>query len=211
MKTFFTLVLSCIAIWASAQTTPSAFHFNTAVSFNPVVLAATDNTAMPGAEYRLPHRLAVVLDAGYIFASYYFRDGVLKGVSGVALRPGLKWYTKSGKGFLQLQLSYKQVGYKLEDWLGKACVNGVASYEQFQEFTYRKKAFSVNALAGEFFRLSDGVLLELYGGAGVKIKNQGPAERAACYRNTNEIGSTFREHVVTSNVPLGIKLLVVIN
>ena len=210
MKTLFTLVLACMFFAGNAQSTIPAFHFKTALSFNPTVLLATDNTVMLGAEHRLPHKLALVLDAGYIFESLYFQEDVKKGVRGFAVRPGLKLYNGSKKGFFQFQVAYKQVDYTLEDWLGKGTVNNTPTYEKLQEFTYRKKALSFNILAGELFRISDVVFIELYGGAGVKFKYQRPMEEAASYRNgETDFGfNTFEEKYTTVNMPLGIKLLI---
>ena len=62
MKTFLTLALTCMTLFSAAQSHTPAFNFKTALSFNPTVLAASDNTAMIGAEQRLKNRLAVVLD-----------------------------------------------------------------------------------------------------------------------------------------------------
>lgn len=211
MKNLFTLLLSVSPFFGMAQQTPNPFDFKTAVSFNPTVLAPVDNTIMLGAEYALKNRLALVLDAGYIFYSGYFQAHELEGVKGFAIRPGLKFYGNKEKSlFYQFQVSYKQADYKLHDWLGKDCVNGIPAYEELQQFTYRKKTVSFNTLAGWMFRLSDGLLLELYGGVGIKIKDQGPTERGACYRS-NERGfiySPFKEHSVSANLPFGIKLLV---
>lgn len=211
MKKMLTLVFTCMALYSAAQLKDSVFHFKKAFSFNPVVLAATDNTAMLGAECRLENNIALVLDAGYIFSSYYIQDA-LKGTSGFTLRPGVKLYNKSEKTFYQFQVWYKQVDYKLVDWLGKGCVAGVPTYEQRQEFAYRKKALSLNVMAGELYHLSDAVLLELYGGVGVKIKAQRPVEKGACYRNSEGTGafSMFREKYSTINAPCGIKILVAI-
>lgn len=65
-------------------------------------------------------------------------------------------------------------------------------------------------MTGRLFRISDVILLELYGGAGVKIKDQKPTETAACYRNNDAVVFTniFQEHLVTANLPLGIKILI---
>ncbi len=197
-------------MFAAAQSTHTAFTYKTAVSFNPTVLIGTDVTVMFGAEHRLKHNLALVLDAGYVFQSSYFNDeNVVKNSRGFNLRPGVKLYTREEKRFyLQLQVFYKQVDYQIYDWLGKSCVNGIATYEQLQNFTYRKKAASINFLTGRVFRISDAVLLELYGGLGVKIKNQKPLETASCYRINEGVGfvNIFNEHSVTPNVPFGIKI-----
>src|SRR5215217_270815 len=204
MKSFFSLVLTCMVFCSTAQTTRSPFDFETALSFNPFVLLGTDQTAMLGAEHRLNNRLSLVLDAGYIFGSYYFQDNVSNGTSGFTVRPAVKLYGKRNPNTSFLfQVSYKQVGYKITDWLGKACVAGVPSYEQLQNFTYRKKVLSFNVMAGQLYRLSERILVELEGGFGVKFKSQRPTETNTCYRN-NESGSvfqTFRETYTSLNVP----------
>jgi hypothetical protein len=195
-----------------AQATRDAIQFRQALTFNPTLLAANDNTAMIGAEHRFKDRLFGVLDAGYIFGSYYFRDNILKGTRGFALRPSLKYYNKTGKTYYQFQVSYKQVRYRLLDWLGKSCVDDVPTYEQFQEFPYRKRVLAFNLLAGQLYRITDAVFLELYAGAGVKLTGQKPTEPGSCYRyNEQWIElSNFRERHVAANVPLGFKVLVAI-
>ncbi len=211
MKTIFVLLAACITSCCNAQQKPAPVNFRTAVSFNPTVLAPIDNTIMPGVEHRLQNRFALLLDAGYIVGSGYFSSNVLRGVKGFALRPALKLYSKTGKRhFYQLQISYKQVDYELYDWLGKACVGGIPSYEQLQPFIYRKKTVSFNAMTGYIFRLSDSFLLELYTGLGIKIKDQRPTENRACYRNNERdfIYSQFRPHSVAPTFPLGVKLMV---
>ncbi|MDQ3682310.1 MAG: hypothetical protein M3352_04450 [Bacteroidota bacterium] len=213
MKKILSLLLTCTVLYAAAQSPHAVFNYKTAISFNPLVLIGPDYTAMFGAERRLKNNLALVLDAGYVFQSSYFNSSVVKSISGFNLRPGIKLYTKEEKRFyLQLQVFYKQVDYKIYDWLGKSCVNEIPSYEQLEDFTYRKKALSFNVMAGRLFRISDKILLEFYGGAGVKIKNQKPIETAACYRNNDGgIIDIFQEHSITPNLPLGIKLLIAVD
>ncbi len=212
MIKIFSVLFTCAALSAGAQSTHSVFKFKTAASFNPTLLIGPDYTAMFGMEQRMKNKIAFVLDAGYVFGSAYLNgENVVKRVSGFNLRPGVKLYTKENKRFyLQMRVFYKQVNYKIYDWLGKSCVNEIPAYEQLQKFTYRKKAISFNFMAGTLFRLSDAVLLDLYEGLGIKFKNQQPTEATACYRN-NERGillNVFRENSVTPNLAIGIKLLV---
>ncbi len=212
MKKIFQIIFCCcVVIYATAQS-PSVFDFTRVNSFNPSLLVGPDYTVMFGVEQRLKSKLALVLDAGYIFQSSFFQgEHVLKGVSGFNLRPGVKLYTKENKRFYwQMQVFYKQVNYKIYDWLGKSCVNEIPTYEQLQNFTYRKQTVSINVMVGTLFRISDAILLELYEGLGIKFKNQQPTEATACYRN-NERGiflNFFRENSVTPNLAIGIKLLV---
>lgn len=203
MRTFFSALAFCGALSCAAQSTRSPLDFKTAVGFNPTVLAATDMTAMISAEQNAGGQLAIVLDAGYVFGSYYFQDMAPRRTRGFALRPGVKWYAKTGGSYYQFQFAYKQVDYTMHDWLGKACVNGVPSYEQLQDFVYRKKTFSSNVLAGQLFPISNTMLLDLYAGFGVKIKHQQPTEQNACYRNED-----FQERRTTATVALGVKFLI---
>ncbi len=219
MKIIFSLLLSCALSNLAAQSindttvqTPKpVYNFTTAVSFNPLVLAGPDYTIMLGVEQRLQNNFALVLDAGFIVASSYFIDQAVKGASGLSVRPGIKYYTRDNKKFyLMMQVFYKQVNYKIYDWLGKSCVNEIPSYEQLQDFTYRKKTVSYNIIAGHLFRISDRIMFELYEGFGVRVKNQKPTEAKSCYRN-NERGiffSSFREHSVLPNLAAGLKLLI---
>ena len=212
MKKILSVLFTCTVFYACAQSPHSVFGFKTAVSFNPSLVIGPDHTVMFGIEQRLKTKLALVLDAGYVFQSSYLNgEDVVKGASGFNLRPGIKLYTKDEKRFyLQMQVFYKQVNYKIYDWLGKSCVNEIPTYEQLQNFTYRKKTVSLNFMAGTLFRISEAIILELYEGAGVKIKDQKSTEAASCYRN-NDGGillNTFREHSVTPNLAIGIKMLV---
>jgi len=211
MKKLFLPLLTCAVLSAASQSKQVVYNYGTAISFNPTVLIGTDYTVMLGAEHRLKNNLAVVLDAGYVFHSAYFNRDVIKSTSGFSVRPGIKIYTKENKRFyLQLGVFYKQVDYKIYDWLGKDCVNEIPTYEQLQNFTYRKKSVSFNVMGGWNFRISDIILLELYTGMGVKIKNQKPTEEGSCYRNNDPVGfgNIFTEHLVTPSLPFGIKILV---
>lgn len=209
MKPIVSLLLTCIALFAGAQSTPSVFKYNTAVSFNPSLLMGPDYTAMFGMEHRLKNNLALVMDAGYVFSSSYFNGSILKSAGGFNLRPGIRIYTKEEKRFyLQLQVFYKRVDYKIYDFLGKSCVNEIPTYEQLQNFTYRKNTFSFNPVVGSLFRISDKVLLEIYAGLGAKIKNQRTTEEATCYRNNqSNFLNLYRPHSVAANLPLGIKII----
>lgn len=210
MKNLFCLLLCCAALPVTAQQTNSLYHFKTAITTNPTVLLANDNTLMAGAEHRLKSRLALVLDAGYIFTTYHITDNRLKGASGFAVRPALKLYDKKNRrGFIMLQAAYKQVNYKLNDWLGKACVNGVPAYQQLEVFRMRRNVLSFNFITGGLFRISDQVLLEVYSGVGVKTRHRGLVEKNVCYDdNLREFDPFFfADKAWVPNIPMGVKLL----
>jgi hypothetical protein len=184
-------------------------EYKTALQFNPSVLLGADYTFMLGAEKRVKRNVGLLLDAGYIFQSSYFEPDKIKRATGISVRPAARLYMgRYDREFLQLQLFYKQVNYRMYDWLGKSCVNGVTTFEQLQNFTYRKKALAVNVMAGELFPLSGNLFLELYVGIGVKFKRQGPTEKRSCYRDEeNSFLNIYASKSVAPNVPLGIKLL----
>jgi len=227
MKKIFALILSCCVLNATGQITEDSsaqfrkdsirqmkrqiFNFKTALSFNPSLLAATDIAVMFGIEHRLKTNIALVLDAGYIIHSTYFSNQtVLRGVSGFNIRPGIKFYINDSKRvFLMMQMFYKQVDYRVYDWLGKNCVNTIPTFEQLQNFTYSKKTVSFNLISGYPLRISNRIMIEGYGGLGLKFKNQKPTEENACYRNNERLFIiTLREHSVSPNLVEGVKVLV---
>jgi hypothetical protein len=214
MKYFLLLFFAGCSLCPAAQNRSRNFGFNTAVSVNPFMLIGEDITFMVGAEHQLKDKLSVVMDAGYIFYSDYFNGSdVLKSVSGFNLRPGIKFYVHERKrSYLMAQLFYKQVGYKVYDFLGKDCVNDVPTYEQLQDFTYRKRTISMNFIAGKYYHLSDKLLFEFYGGIGVKSKTQRPTEDNSCYRENQRgiIFSKFQEQMTAPNFPVGFKLVYII-
>ncbi|THU40838.1 hypothetical protein FAM09_01615 [Niastella caeni] len=126
-----------------------------------------------GAEYRFNEIWAATMDAGAILYSAYFPRN--RQATGVLLRPGVRIYPGKYKDvFVDLQFHYKQVTYRVRDWLEKDVVNGVASYEEFKTFRYRKQVMGVNMMAGvkeKLFR-SDRFFIELYLGVGVHFKNE---------------------------------------
>lgn len=208
MKKYILGLLLCAGAQAQAQKPP--IEYKTALSFNPSVIIGVDYTAMFGVEHRVKHNLGLVLDAGYVFYSTYFGQGVVQGTSGFSVRPGIRLYHgRQNKEFFQFQLFYKQANYKLHDWLGKDCVQDVPSYEQLQNFTYRKQTLAFNLMAGELYRFSDRFFGEIYVGVGVKIKLQEPTEPNSCYRDEdNGPGfNMYRKHSVGPNIPAGFKLI----
>ncbi|MEJ7912040.1 MAG: hypothetical protein WKF70_02710 [Chitinophagaceae bacterium] len=210
MRSVLTLLFCCGATLAFTQNPLPVFQFQTAVSLSPTALIGLDRTLMVGGERRLPNRLALVLDAGLVFNSSYLNAAQESSI-GFALRPGVKLYTKDSKRFyLLIQAFYKQVDYRIYDWLGKNCVDNIDTYEQLQNFTFRKKSLSITTLTGYFVRLSDKVLLEFYGGLGIKIKDQEPTEPGACYRQNNRagFGNIYARHSVSPVLPIGLKLVV---
>ena len=214
MKTILSLAFTILMWDAAAQLNDSVFQYKTAVSVSPLAVIGMDYTALFGVEHRLKNKLSLTLDLGYVFYSTYLGRTVVNGTSGFNVRPGIKVYGKADKrSYVQFTIFYKHVNYKVYDWLGMGCVNGIPTYEKLQDFTFRKKTVSFNAISGRIFRLTDHILLEVYGGLGVKIKDQHPTEAAACYLNNEGgiFGRAFQEHRVSANVPVGVKMVIAVN
>jgi hypothetical protein len=97
-----------------------------------------------------------------------------KRTNGVILRTAVRYYSKNTPQlFGELELHNKLVFYKMQDWLGKDVVNGVASYEQLQYFTYSKYVAGVNLKTGyQAWMTRDGKWwMEAFMGIGLKFRN----------------------------------------
>lgn len=165
-----------------------------------------------GVEYRFADRWSFGSDAAWIFHSEYFEHS--KNTNGFIVRPAIRRYFGLWqRGFVEAGLFYKYVVYKMQDWLGRDCVNGVPSYEEYTTFNYRKQALGLNINTGLQGRLSQNGKLwyEIYIGIGARYKWQGVInERNSCY--TNAAG--LFEEVINSeevkfypSIPMGVRLL----
>lgn len=191
-------------ISASAQKKAQEFDYKIAINISPLAMADVDNGLMLGAEYRFNPRIALLVDASYLFDSYYFSQP--KHVSGFTIRPTLRHYTKAKKVFVQLQGFYKQVDYTLHGWLDKNLVNNVPSYSQLQDFDYRKKVWGINFMGGVLKSISsDRFYLDIAGGLGFRFKEQGVTEPNSRMRQWAVIGD-FNDRITTLSLPLSVKL-----
>jgi hypothetical protein len=185
---------------------------NTAISFNPFALAEIDFTALAGYENRLAPKLYLSNEAGYIFASNYIgNDGTSSNNgTGFLIRPSLKWFvTDNGKFYLQPQIFYKQVTHKMHDWLGKAAVNRVPSYEQLQDFKYRRKIYGFNTVAGFVLSLDQHKkgYMDFYFGLGIRNKKTVIAgEPNSVYKNSDGMFADMDNGLFPS-IPMGIRII----
>ena len=127
-----------------------------------------------GSEYRINHNWSATMDAGYIYFSQY--AGRVKHASGILLRPGIRKYAGKRKDFfLELQLHYKEVSYRVEDWLEKSLVNDVATYEEYKTFRYHKQVFGAHFTIGarEYLSRNHRWFFEVYAGVGLHYKKEG--------------------------------------
>lgn len=166
-----------------------------------------------GAEYRLNHDWSATMDAGYIFFSQY--AGRVKNASGILLRPGIRKYADRRKDFfLDLQLHFKEVNYRVKDWLGRNVVDNVATYEEYKIFRYHKRVVGAQFTIGgkEYLSRNHRLTFEVYGGIGVHYKEEGLRGEANSQYNppnggiiTNRSGE--RQTRWLPAVPFGVRIV----
>lgn len=213
MKKSFLLLFLSAAIVASAQNKKQPVVYKKAISLSPLALADMDHTLMLTGEYRLHNKLALLVDAGYIFASEYFSQE--RKTWGYNIRPAIRmYYGKRNKGYLQAQAFHKSVTYTLHDWLGQNCVNGVPTYEKLQEFDFRKNVTGFHLTAGAVLPLTQSHkwLIDLYGGIGFRSKKHHLVNQPdACYNLVGTALFNFQmDDVTTASLPLGVRITYVL-
>lgn len=213
MKTVLVLLL-VFPFLLQAQKNHPFTEAKEAISFSPLALAQIDYTALFGYENKLRNKLYFSMEAGYIFASGYvsnMNDRSQRG-RGFLLRPSIKWFlSTNNKFYLQPQVFYKQVTHKLHDWLGKNAVNGVPSYEQMQDFRYRRKVVGFNTVAGFALPLDQhrNGYIDFYFGLGFRVKkNLVVGEPNSVYQESSVsfIAGGFASGIFPS-LPAGMRLV----
>lgn len=184
-----------------------------AITFSPLALAQIDYTLLAGAEYRLKPRLHLAADAGYIFSSSYLEQGdsKMRQATGFIFRPGLKYFPSAKENYyVHAQIFYKQVTHSIYDWLDKAVVNGVPTYQQLQDFRYRRKVIGFNAIFGFIlpFANSNRLFVDMYLGAGVRQKTfEVVGEKTSRYNNRGwGLWREGQESSVVPSLPMGLRL-----
>lgn len=164
------------------------------VRWNPVgLIDVFDGNITLGGEYRFNHTWAATLDAGYLFYSQYV--GGMHPVTGILLRPGVRLYIGKGKDlFIELQFHYKEVMYKVQDWIERELVDGASTYEQYTTFRYRKQVLGGHITAGGkvFLTRDHRLLLEIYAGVGVHFRKEGPYKEPRSAYDFNPVITTTR-------------------
>ena len=171
------------------------------------LLDVLDGNISIGGEYRFNKTWAITMDAAYIFYSAHFNN--CKTAHGVILRPALRLYTGRLKDqFFDVQLHYKEVMYKIDDWIGRDVVNNVPAYEQKTLFRYYKKNIGIQIIRGQQKYISSRCRLEIYLGVGLRFRWQHPyQEPNSIYRPANaDLTSTKSESVLPA-FPAGIRLV----
>lgn len=213
MRKFFLLCLLACTFFVQAQKNESLPYHRKAFTFNVLPLLPLDYTILPGIEFKIKPKLLLTGEAGYIFASDYLRNenGGERKASGFIIRPALKFFMNDrSRTYLQPQFFYKQVTHRVYDWLGKEMVDNVASYEQLQNFKYRRKIVGVNVILGTVMPLGlRNSFVDLYIGLGVRKKTvKVVGEPTSSYQRIPIIGNSDNANEgIFPSLPAGIRFI----
>lgn len=205
----FFLTVSCQAFSQSNKdVVPTQKLF---VRFNLLGIAdVLDENFCIGLEHRFHPNWAIGADAGWIFFSRYISQS--KGANGVLARPFIRYYpSKNGGGFIEAELHYKYVSYKIQDWVGREPVNNIPTYQEYTTFHYKKNAAGIHIKGGFQADIGrDGKFkLELTGGVGVRWKWQGVKD-ALYNRQIGNGGNIYSPKYFGPVVPMNMRLLYVL-
>jgi hypothetical protein len=191
------------------------YHDTLAVRFSPLGLVDVfDGNFTAGAAYTLNDHWTLSADLSYIFYSAYIERR--RGVSGYIFKPGIRYYLLKRRNFFVESIPfYKRVGYKINDWLEKDCVNGVPAYRELKTFRFSKQVVGLNIQAGvqESLTRNNLLRLEIYAGISIRYKWQDiKNEPGACYQPTVLLDDAFfsAPNIFSAGVPHGLRLVYVI-
>ncbi len=168
------------------ETEKAPFQKNIIVRVNFAgLLDFYDQNISLGAEYPFNPQWSAGIDAGYIFQSEYIRENT--GVKGMILRPFIRYYFKEKRtGFLEANLHYKNVVYKVKDWIGRDITNGIPAYEELSIFDFNKNVYGINVVIGNKWNLdkkNNRIKLEPYAGLGARIRRQKSGNGSFAFNN----------------------------
>ncbi len=210
MKPYLIILISIFSLTAHSQKNKRPVEYQKAVMVNPLMLIGVDFTVAGGYEFRVRPGAVIALEGGYIVGSGYFDNGsdINKSSSGFLFRPSMKFFVNERKNFyLQPQLFYKIVNHKMDDWLGKDCVDDVPAYEERQEFKYRRQAYGFNFIGGVLLPTRSRLIFDTYFGLGIRHRELGVVgEPNSCYRVPGML-LIGEEEGTYPNVTLGLRLL----
>lgn len=193
--------------FSSAQSRPAPSREKLFVRFNFLGLAdGFDQNFSSGIEYRFNPGWSTGGDIGWIFFSKYLSESKVS--NGFILRPFIRYYPKkTGNGFLEVELHYKYVVYKIEDWVGRDPVNGVPSYQEFAMFDYDKNVFDIHCKGGTRVDITNNRRLkaEFIFAMGVRWKWQG-ARGIVYARNRGILRDIYNPKFVGVVMPATIRL-----
>jgi hypothetical protein len=207
------LLLLCMAGNAqrSEQAKAPLAQHQVVIGVNPLPLVNVDQAVLLGVEYRFRSRWSVVGDVGYIGNSRYLEENGK--TRGFEVRPAMRYYySRNGLGYVQGQLLYRRVNYRLTDWLGKNCVNGVPTFEQLQEFRFQKQNVGAAIVLGSIQELSPRWLVDISLGLGLQHRTHNlKAGANSCYVPRGGLFRTaIQDDIWLPTMPIAVKLAYVI-
>jgi hypothetical protein len=214
MKKLLLPALVLLFFVSDAQDDQQKLSYDKAISFSPLMLLGPDYTLTLGYEQRLNENIIIFPELGYIIGSSHLRSSSdVRHTWGFQFRPSVKILVNRKKTFyLQPQLFYKRVDHRLYDWLGKDCVDEVPSYEELKDFTFRRKAYGFNAIAGVMLpNRSRKLIFDFYWGLGVRFKESlVPGEGRNCFQPFNSGIVNLGGNEALPNMPMGMRLVFVL-
>jgi hypothetical protein len=184
---------------------------NVFIRFNPTgLLNLMDQNLSFGSEFSFNKNWAVAIDASWIFYSYEIQE--TPHTAGYVFRPAVRYYIgKKRNRYLEAELHYKNVTYKLTDWVGHDCVNHTPAYEEFMNYRLRKEVLGYHIKTGILYELgtSGRFLMEVYAGIGTHYRNFSVAGKPGCCvpNRTNPLGVVTDGNNISVAVPAGVRFL----
>jgi Protein of unknown function (DUF3575) len=216
MRTSYLFALLILLVTSTGFSQKKDRHFwresSTALRLNLTSLTDPIETNFSaGAEHLLNNQWAAGLDIGYIFNSTYYEK--TNSVSGIIIRPAIRYYFNVyARHYIEAELQYKSSRSKITDWLQKDLVNGVPTYQRYQDFTMAKNVYGINLKMGGRGSLSrnERLWIEYYFGMGIRTRREnvlhepnsryGIVNRFRIVDNTGSAAALF-------SIPLGVRLL----
>lgn len=193
LKVFIAVLLIAATPKVYSQNNNELYQPKLLLRFNVLGLAdPLDQNLSLGFEQRFHPNWSAGTDAAWIFASQYVQQA--KGANGLIARPFIRCYpNENGIGFFEMELHYKYVRYKLEDWLGREPVNGVATYEEYTTFNLHKHVLGVHFKAGLAATISrnEKLKFEFTGGLGLRHKWQSVTDGVYANLQTGTFNNTM--------------------
>lgn len=217
MKFIYTAFAFLMPALLSAQhTIPLANDYKVQVRLSPLsLLDPVETSFSAGVDVKVGSRISAGGDAAWFFARS-LADNKWEPLNGFYLRPGFRYYTSARLNFFaEAVFMYKYTSRPDRGWLGIDCVNGVPSYEKFDEFRFVKNIYDFSVRWGLRTPISGNrkLFLEYYmgAGAGVKVHRIKYRESNSCTVNDFNNGFDFTNLNETGrfpriSVPIGFRI-----
>lgn len=205
------LLISCTGFVSAQDISKDIMPFKTTfIRWNGLGLGdMVDPNISFGAEHRLNPDWSVTVDAAWIIKSRYYQNTYR--TNGFIIRSSLRRYSKRTKhNFAEVELHYKTTYHYMHDWLGRDCVAGISSYEEYTQFKVAKNVLGLHLEIGKQYPLGQNNRwwLEGYLGAGVHlVKASVVDEPNSCYTPEGLIVANTRSWQALPALPMGFRLL----